>query len=66
MNVSIRIFFFSSDLNLLKHVRVHFHPMERHNDSVNDHDIINLNKMYTINLLETEAERTIRTRTVVS
>ena len=36
------------------------------NDSINDHDIINLNKTYTINLLETEAERTIRTRTVVS
>ena len=66
MNVSIQIFFFSSDLNLLRHVRVHFHPMERHDDSINDHDIINLNKMDTINLLETEAERTIRTRTVVS
>ena len=64
MNVSIQIFFFSSDLNLLRHVRIHFHPMERHNDSINDHDIINLNKTYTINLLETEAERTIRTRTV--
>ena len=38
----------------LRHVRVDFHPMERHND----HDIINLNK--------TEAERTIRTRTVVN
>ena len=54
MNVSIQIFFFSSDLNLLKIVRIHFHPMERHND----HAIINLNK--------TEAERTIRTRTVVN
>ena len=54
MNVSIQIFFFSSDLNLLRIVRIHFHPMERHND----HDIINLNK--------TEAERTIRTRTVLS
>ena len=64
MNVSIQIFFFSSDLNLLRHVRIHFHPMERHNDSINAHDIINLNKTYTINLLETEAERTIRTRTV--
>ena len=49
---------------LLRHVRVHFHPMEKHNDSINDHDIINLNKTYTINLLETEAERNICTRTV--
>ena len=40
--------------------------MERHNDSISDHDIINSNKTYTINLLEIEAERTIRTRTVVS
>ena len=56
----IQIFFFSSDLNLLRHVRVHFHPMGRHND----HDIINLNKIHTLNLLETEAERTIRTRTM--
>ena len=45
---------------LLKIVRVHFHPMKRHNDSINDHDIINLNKTYTINLLETETERYIR------
>ena len=50
MNVSIQIFFFSSDLNLLRHVWIHFHPMERHNDSINDHDIINLNKTYTIKL----------------
>ena len=64
MNISIQIFFFSLDLNSLRHVRVHFHPTEQQNDSINDHDIINLNKTYTINLLETEAERTIRTRTV--
>ena len=64
MNVSIQIFFFSSDLNLLRNVRIHFHPMEQHNDSINDHGIINLNKTYRINLLETEAERTICTRTV--
>ena len=64
MKVSIWTFFFSSDLNLLRNVRIHFHPMERDNDSINDHDIINLNKTYTINLLETEAERNIRTRTV--
>ena len=41
-----------------------FNPMERHYDSINDHDIINLNKIYPINCLETEAERNIRTRTV--
>ena len=66
MNVSIQIFFFSSDSNLLRNVRVHFHSMERHNDAINDHDLINLNKTYTINLLKSEAEPTIRTRTVVS
>ena len=64
MNVFIWIFFLSSDLNLLRNVRVPFQPMERHNDSINDHDFTNLNKTYTINLLETEAERNIHTRTV--
>ena len=49
------------DPPLLRDVQVHFHPMERHNDSINDHDTINLSKTYTINLLETEAERCTRT-----
>ncbi len=44
-----------------------FNPFEAHYDTINDKDDFNIgntNKNYTINPLETEAERNIRTRTV--
>ena len=58
MNVSIQIiiFRFFKFKFIKKCSGTHFHPLERYNDSIYDHDIINLNKMYIINLLETEVE----------
>jgi len=44
-----------------------FNPFEAHYDTINDKDDFNIgnsNKNYSINPLETEAERNIRTRTV--
>lgn len=44
-----------------------FNPFEAHYDTINDKDDFNigsLNQKFTINPLETEAERNIRTRTV--
>jgi hypothetical protein len=44
-----------------------FNPLQPCWDSINDKDDFNINsshKNYTINPLETEAERNIRTRTV--
>lgn len=44
-----------------------FNPFEAHYDSINDKDDFNIgnsNKNHTVNPLETEAERNIRTRTV--
>jgi len=44
-----------------------FNPFEAHYDTINDKDDFNIStvsKNYTINPLETEAERGIRTRTV--
>ena len=58
MNVYIQIiiFLFFRFKFIKKCSGTHFHPMQRYNDSIYDHDIINLNKMYTINLLEIETE----------
>jgi hypothetical protein len=44
-----------------------FNPFEAHYDTINDKDDFNIgntNKNYTIDPLQTEAERNIRTRTV--
>jgi len=44
-----------------------FHPCQASWDTINDKDDFNINstsKNYSINPLETEAERNIRTRTV--
>ena len=44
-----------------------FNPFEAHYDKINDQEDFNIahvNKRYTIDPLETEAERNIRTRTV--
>lgn len=44
-----------------------FNPFEANYDSINDKDDFNIgnsNKNFTVNPLETEAERNLRTRTV--
>jgi len=61
------IFFFHFvDFNS-KEMLTGFHPCQPCWDTINDKDDFNINhsnKKYTINPLETEAERNIRTRTV--